>query len=47
MAGARKFTVGAISRDDIASCNRETERETKIPFITEVREEIAMKILNS
>ncbi|KXG75127.1 hypothetical protein AN618_20560 [Fervidicola ferrireducens] len=47
MAGARKFSLEAISREDIASCNRETERETKIPFITETREEIALKILNS
>lgn len=47
MAGARKFSVGAISRGDIASCNRETERETRIPFITEAREELALKILDS
>ncbi len=45
MAGARKFDVGSISRADIYSANRETERETKVPFITDVKDEIARKIL--
>ncbi len=47
MAGARKFNLKEISRNDIASANRETERETKIPFITDVLDESAKKILNS
>ena len=34
MAGARKFSLAEISRDDIVSGNRETERETGIPFTT-------------
>ncbi|MDR2604198.1 MAG: FMN-binding glutamate synthase family protein, partial [Desulfovibrio sp.] len=46
MAGARKFTPDAVSRDDIASCNRETERETGIAFITEQQDEAAKRILN-
>jgi len=46
MAGARKFSINAISRSDIASANRETERETKIPFITELKNEEALKILD-
>jgi glutamate synthase domain-containing protein 2 len=46
MAGARKFTTDAVGRDDIASCNRETERETGIPFITEQQDEAAKSILN-
>lgn len=47
MAGARKFGLRDISRDDIFSANRETERETKIPFITDVMDERAKVILNS
>ncbi|MFW5489127.1 MAG: glutamate synthase-related protein [Desulfovibrio sp.] len=46
LAGARKFNLTEITRDDIASGNRETERETKIPFITDVMDETARKILN-
>ena len=29
--GARKFSVSVITRDDIFSLNRETERETSVP----------------
>ncbi len=47
MAGARKFTLDAISRDDITSANRETEEATGIPFITKVGDEIAKRILSS
>ena len=47
MAGARKFSLRDISRDDVFSANRETERETKIPFITDVMDERAKVILNS
>lgn len=47
MAGVRKFSLADITRTDIYSGNRETERETKIPFITEVQNENALKILNS
>ncbi|MCS7280082.1 MAG: FMN-binding glutamate synthase family protein [Desulfobacterota bacterium] len=47
MAGARKFTLSEISREDIASANRETERETKIPFITDIQDERAKEILVS
>jgi glutamate synthase domain-containing protein 2 len=45
MAGARKFSLSAITRDDIYSANRETEKETGIPFITDVGDDIAKKIL--
>jgi glutamate synthase domain-containing protein 2 len=45
LAGARKFSVTDISRSDIASANRETERETGIPFITDVQDQIARNIL--
>jgi glutamate synthase domain-containing protein 2 len=47
MAGARRFKLPEISRNDIFSANRETEQETKIPFITDVLDESAKKILNS
>ena len=45
MAGARKFSLKDIARSDLFSGNRETEKETKIPFITEVQDESAKKIL--
>jgi hypothetical protein len=47
MAGARKFSLKDISRDDLFSANRETEKETGIPFITDVLDQSAKKILNS
>ncbi|GAB6037492.1 glutamate synthase-related protein [Fundidesulfovibrio butyratiphilus] len=45
LAGARKFSVGEITRQDIASANRETERETGVPFITSIQDEAARGIL--
>ncbi len=45
MAGARKFSLEQISRNDIAAANRETEAETGIPFITDVQDELARKVL--
>ena len=45
MAGARKFSLSSISRDDLYSGNRETEAETGIPFITDVGDKKARKIL--
>lgn len=47
MAGARKFSLSAISREDLFSANRETEEVTGIPFITEAEDDIAKEILNS
>jgi glutamate synthase domain-containing protein 2 len=47
LAGARRFSVREISREDICSANRETEAESGIPFITDVQDESARKILNS
>jgi len=47
MAGARKFSLKDISREDLFSANRETESETKIPFITDVMDERAKQILNA
>ncbi|MCM8827524.1 MAG: glutamate synthase-related protein [Candidatus Omnitrophica bacterium] len=47
MAGARKFSLKGITRDDIYAVNRETERETGLKFITEKGDSIAKKILKS
>jgi len=47
MAGARKFSLNKISRDDIMSGNRETAKETGIPHVSDVNDESARKILNS
>jgi glutamate synthase domain-containing protein 2 len=45
MAGARKFSLKDMTRDDLFSANRETERETGIPFITDVMDERARMVL--
>ncbi|MDR2338652.1 MAG: FMN-binding glutamate synthase family protein [Deltaproteobacteria bacterium] len=45
MAGARKFSIQALDRDDIAAANRETARETGLPFITDIGDERAREIL--
>jgi hypothetical protein len=47
LADARKFHVKQISRSDLFACNRETEAETRIPFITEVGDANARKILSA
>ncbi len=47
MAGARKFSLGEISRDDLISANRETEEVTGITFMTDAKNEEALKVLNS
>ena len=47
MAGARKFSLPEVTREDIFSANRETEKETGIPFITDVLDDSARTILTS
>jgi glutamate synthase domain-containing protein 2 len=47
MAGARRFSLKAISREDIFSANRETEKETGVPYITDVDDDRAKKILKA
>jgi glutamate synthase domain-containing protein 2 len=47
MAGARKFSLKDMAREDLFSANRETEKETKIPFITDVADKRAKKILTA
>ncbi|APM38154.1 glutamate synthase-related protein [Clostridium kluyveri] len=46
MAGARKFNISEISRNDIFAANRETELETGIKFMTDVDDDAAKKILS-
>jgi len=45
MAGARKFALQEIGREDLFAANRETEKETGIPFITDALDGAARKIL--
>ncbi|OQY00538.1 MAG: FMN-binding glutamate synthase family protein [Desulfobacteraceae bacterium 4572_130] len=47
MAGARKFSLKQITRNEIFSGNRETANETGIPHVSDVNDESAKKILNS
>lgn len=47
LAGARRFSVSEISREDLYAGNRETAAETGIPFITEAGDEKAKKILKT
>lgn len=47
MAGARKFSLDQIGREDLFSANRETARETGIGHISDINDETAQKILNS
>jgi len=47
LAGARKFRVNQISRDDIYAANRETARETGITHISDAKDASAKAILLS
>ncbi|MFC1821258.1 glutamate synthase-related protein [Thermodesulfobacteriota bacterium] len=47
MAGARKFALAEISRDDLFAANRETAQETGIPHVSDINDETAKKILAS
>ncbi|MDJ0828354.1 MAG: glutamate synthase-related protein [Desulfobacterales bacterium] len=47
LAGARKFSLSQITRNDIFSGNRETAQETGVPHVSDVNDESARKILNS
>jgi glutamate synthase domain-containing protein 2 len=47
LAGARKFRVNQISRDDIYAANRETARETGISHISDAKDDSAKAILLS
>ncbi len=45
LAGARKFNVSAITRDDIFAGNEETAKVTGVPFMLDVDDEKALAIL--
>ncbi|HOB33031.1 MAG TPA: glutamate synthase-related protein [Verrucomicrobiota bacterium] len=47
MAGARKSCLSQLSRDDLMSANRETARETGIPYMTDAEHERAMAVLQA
>ncbi|MFZ1983732.1 MAG: glutamate synthase-related protein [Desulfatitalea sp.] len=47
MAGARKFSVKQITRNDIFAANRETAAETGIAHCADANDAFAKKILNS
>ena len=47
MAGARKFSLNQITRNDLFSANRETEKETGIVHVSDMKDDIAKKILKS
>jgi len=47
MAGARKFELNQITREDVWAANRETQEETKLNYITDHQDDIAKKIINS
>ncbi|MAG13514.1 MAG: FMN-binding glutamate synthase family protein [Spirochaetales bacterium] len=47
MAGARKFSVSEITRDDLVAGNRETQEVTGLPYITEALDASAKKILQA
>ena len=47
MAGERKFTLGYVTRDDIASITKEAADISGIPYITDVDKEEVQKILKA
>jgi len=47
MAGARRFSLPAIAREDLFAANRETAKETGVPYITEIQDEKAKAILTN
>jgi hypothetical protein len=47
MAGARKFTLAHIARDDIAALTTEAAAASGIPLVTEVDREEAENILTA
>lgn len=46
MAGARKFSLEHISRDDLAALTREASEVSGIPYITDIDKNEVEKILN-
>ena len=47
MAGARKFSIDELAREDLMSANRETAEVTAIPYMTDAEHDLAMAILQA
>lgn len=47
MAGARKFCLAEMSRDDLFAANHETASVTGIPYATEAQDGAAKEILDT
>ena len=47
MAGARKSKLSEMSRSDLMAANRETARETGLPYLTEAEHDKALSIINA
>jgi hypothetical protein len=47
MAGARKFDLSELTRNDLMTANRETEAVTGIPFMTDALDAEAKAVLNA
>ncbi|MEZ4483889.1 MAG: glutamate synthase-related protein [Syntrophotaleaceae bacterium] len=45
LAGARKFSLTQIAREDLMAANRETAAETGLPYLTEAEDDRARQIL--
>ena len=45
MAGARKFSLDQIARDDLMAANRETAEVSGVPYMTDAQHDSAMAIL--
>jgi hypothetical protein len=46
MAGARKFNLSQLKREDLMSANRETAQECGIPYMTDAEHDRALAVLN-
>jgi hypothetical protein len=47
LAGARKFNIDQISRDDLIAANNETAKVSNIPFMTDALNDKALEILKA
>lgn len=45
MAGARKFSIDQLAREDLMAANRETEEVSGLPFMTDAGDDLALAIL--
>ena len=46
MAGARKFNLSQLGRNELMAANRETAEVSGIPYMLEAQDESAKSILN-